>query len=112
MHNCRTMTWYFNNDGTADGPHDEFAMLALIQAGRVSKGTLIWHSGLDLWQEAGTLKVVWWQQPEAPSTASTKLDGKASTPHRRPTPLAPTEQIAKGKGIGFLKRLFGRKDKP
>jgi hypothetical protein len=112
MHNFTTMTWYFNNDGTADGPHDESAMLTLIQAGRVGKGTLIWHSGLDLWQEAGALKAAWWQQPVPPPAAPANLDGKASTSHRSPTPLAPTEQIAKSKSVGFLKRLFGRKDKP
>lgn len=102
------MTWYFNNNGTADGPHDESTMLTLIQAGRVSTSTLIWHAGLDLWQEAGTLKGIWWQKSQ-PLSAPSKLDGKVPTPHRSPMPLAPTEQIAKDKGVGLFKRLFGRK---
>ena len=110
------MTWFFNHEGTADGPHDESSMLDFIKAGRVTARTLIWHEGLPLWQEAGTLKAVWWQSKEAAATqikearALQTSKGTDTGPTRRkPTPLAPTEEAPKPKA-GFLKRLFGRKD--
>lgn len=105
------MNWFFNHEGTADGPHDEPSMLDFIKAGRVTARTLIWHEGLPLWQEAGTLKAVWWQSKEAaaPKARATQVPGADTGPTRRkPTPLAPTEEAAKPKA-GFLKRLFGRK---
>jgi hypothetical protein len=61
------MTWYFNNDGTADGPHDESAMLTLIQAGRVSTSTLIWHERHLVAEVAATFRPLetGWQSPHA-----------------------------------------------
>jgi hypothetical protein len=111
IHNCMTMNWYFNNDGAADGPHDESAMLAFIQAGRVSTSTLIWHGGLDLWQEAGTLQTKWWQPLEAPAATVRKPEASTGTLHRSPLPIAPTEKPTAGKGVSLLKRWFGRKEK-
>lgn len=105
------MTWYFNNDGCADGPHDESAMRDFIQEGRIHSGTLIWHAGLEFWQEAGMLKAMWWQQSPQTPASTTKADDKASGTHRSPMPLAPTEKPASSKGGGLFKRLFWRKDK-
>lgn len=105
------MNWYYNNDGCADGPHDESAMRDFIQAGRIHAGTLIWHAGLELWQEAGMLKAMWWQQNVPTPASSTKANDKTQGLHRSPMPLAPTEKPAISKGGGLFKRLFGRKDK-
>lgn len=105
------MNWYFNNDGCADGPHDESAMRGFIQEGRIHAETLIWHAGLELWQEAGILKALWWQQNVPTPAGSTKADESAPGQHRSPMPLAPTEKPADSKGVGLLKRWFGKKEK-
>lgn len=111
------MTWFFNNDGIADGPHEEPAMAELVQKGRVLPQTLVWHDGLTLWQEASVLQAAWWKvklkapqpQPalEVPAPAAAP---KVATPRRNPKPLAPTptEEVPKAKP-GLFKRLFGRK---
>ncbi len=107
------MTWFYNNEGEADGPHEESAMLTHVSAGRVRAQTLIWHKGQDLWLEAGTLSPAWWQPAvEKPvlKTPGSTTTGVISS-HRSPVPLAPTEAPAKNKA-GLLKRLFGRKEKP
>ncbi len=109
------MTWFYNNDGLADGPHDEPAMLDFIQSGRLSSRTLIWHDGMPSWKEAGMLQAVWWQPVEDPiaksrlkriTVAPTAQDGGPS--RRLPVPVAPTAEAPKAK-VGLLKRLFGRK---
>ena len=105
------MTWFYNNEGAADGPYDEPAMMAFVSAGKVSALTLLWHTGLDLWQEAGTLNPAWWQPVTEKPLA--KAAGSVTTgvlgARRSPVPLAPTEAPATRK-VGLLKRLFGRKE--
>jgi len=111
------MTWFYNNDGAADGPHDEPTMLDFIQAGKLTSKTLIWHDGMPVWKEAGMLQAVWWQPKDDP-IAKARLkapakSGKAeeAVPARRlATPMAPTAEAPKPK-VGLLKRLFGKKDK-
>jgi GYF domain 2 len=105
------MTWFYNNEGAADGPHDESSMMSYVSAGKVSALTLVWHNGLDLWQEAGTLNPLWWQPVmEKPQTkASGSVTSSVQGTHRSPVPLAPTEAPEKRK-VGLLKRLFGRKE--
>jgi hypothetical protein len=109
------MTWFFNHEGTADGPHDEASMIDFIKAGRVTARTLIWHEGLPKWQEAGIIRSSWWQETK-PATPPAELqalkkpkDADSGSSRRKPTPLAPTEEAPKTKS-GFLKRLFGRKE--
>jgi hypothetical protein len=104
------MTWYFNNDGCADGPHDESVMRDMIKAGRIHAGTLIWHAELELWQEAGILKAIWWQQNASTSASTPKAEESSPGQHRSPMPLAPTEKPVGSKGVGLLKRWFGKKD--
>jgi hypothetical protein len=109
------MTWFFNNDGTADGPYDEPAMLDFIQHGRVTSKTLIWHDGMPVWKEAGMLQAVWWQPKEDPiAKARLKAPAREATAEAVPvrrlaTPVAPTAEAAKPKA-GLLKRLFGKKN--
>ncbi|MES2594938.1 MAG: DUF4339 domain-containing protein [Verrucomicrobiota bacterium] len=108
------MTWFFNNDGAADGPHDEPTMLDFIQSGRLTSRTLIWHDGMPAWKEAGMLQAVWWQPVEEPIAkarlkAPVKSAAEDGTPSRRiGTPMAPIAEAPKAK-VGLLKRLFGRK---
>ncbi len=109
--NNREMTWYFHNGGVADGPHSESAMLSFIQEGHINIHSLIWHPGLDLWQEAGVLQASWWQTPTPKSDTTATLEGNTAT-HRSTTPNAPTGMPADNKGVGFLKRLFGKRAKP
>lgn len=106
--NNREMTWYFNNGGAADGPHSESAMLTFIQEGCVNIHSLIWHPGLELWQEAGVLQASWWQTPKPKSDTAATHEGNTAS-HRSTVPHAPTEKPTDNKGSGFLKRLFGRR---
>ncbi len=105
------MTWFYNNEGAADGPYDEPAMMAFVSAGKVRAQTLVWHNGLDLWHEAGTLSPAWWQpvteKPQAKAAGSVTTGVLGA--RRSPVPLAPTEAPATRK-VGLLKRLFGRKE--
>ena len=103
------MTWFFNNEGEADGPHDDPAMMVFVSTGRVDSQTLIWHNGQDHWQAAGTLSPYWWQPAVAKpllKTSGSTTTGPLSA-HRTPVPLAPTHEPMKKKA-GLLKRIFGR----
>lgn len=107
------MTWFYNDEGAAQGPMDESGMMSLINAGKIYAHTLIWHKGLELWAEAGTLNPSWWQPvlEKTKQSAGTESFGTRSS-HRSPIPLAPTEAPKKAKSDGLLKRLFGGKKKP
>ena len=105
------MTWFYNTEGEADGPHEESAMLSHVSAGRVLAQTLIWHTGLDLWLEAATLRPDWWQltvEKLVVKTPGSSATGVISS-HRSPAPLVKTEAPAKKNKLGLLNRLFGRK---
>ena len=103
------MTWFYNNEGVAQGPVDEPGMMSLISSGKLGRQTLIWHNGLDLWDEAGLLKPNWWQPVEEKSKPAAKVSSDKATAHRSPVPLAPTDAPPKAKSVGLLKRLFGGK---
>lgn len=104
------MTWYYNKDGAASGPHDEDAMRALIASGSLKVTSLIWQPGMEVWKEAGSLMPGWWQAPATPAEASPpkKESATASLQRRSPQPVAPSEKPPEGKK-GLLSRLFGRK---
>jgi hypothetical protein len=105
------MSWFYNDEGTANGPFDEPSMMGLITAGKVHATTLIWNGGIELWQEAGTLSPTWWQPAEGlTKTAETTGTSKMASARRSPVPLAPSEAPKKTKAKGLLKRLFGSKD--
>jgi len=107
------MTWFYNNLGEAHGPHDDTTMMSLVAAGNIDTRTLIWHNGLNVWQEAGTLSPAWWQAPEIKPAITPDAKSTEMTPARRsPVPLAPTQATVKKESEGFLKRLFGGKKKP
>lgn len=125
------MHWYYDNEGTAEGPHDDEVMAAYLKEGRVTLKTLIWQPELETWAEVGVTKPVWAEKASKPKskTASvlSKLTGgipaqKPASPkaqsaeegadRRSPTPLAPSGPAQdSAKGEGMLKRLFkfGRK---
>ena len=91
---------------------DEPSMLGLITSGKVHAKTLIWHSALEVWQEAGVLSPNWWQ-PKIDKPKEAKDSGTTGIgPTRRsPVPIAPSEAPKKVKAAGLLKRLFGGRDK-
>ncbi len=103
------MTWYYNNEGAANGPHDDKAMQELAAKGLLNAHTLIWQNGMELWKEAGTLKPEWWQPLTNPPPEVKKPESSTSLLGRRtPQPLAPSEKGTVEKK-GLLSRLFGKK---
>lgn len=116
------MNWYFNNEGKADGPYDEPAMMNFASAGRVAAETLVWQPSMSAWQEAATANAPWWRPGAGPPASaaaplSAPLLRPASGPmsgdmRRTPVPNAPTDVLpsqVKSSGGGFFKKLFGRK---
>ncbi|HYF37401.1 MAG TPA: DUF4339 domain-containing protein [Prosthecobacter sp.] len=111
------MNWYFDNEGVADGPHDEDAMKVFAVAGQVGPQTLVWQPSMSGWQEAVALKVTWLRpaQPPVkevaplpvpvPRTATGVLN--PDTTRRVPVPSAPTGALTPGRKPGFFRRLFG-----
>lgn len=106
------MTWYFNNDGVADGPHDEAALRDLIKEGRITAQTLVWQpgTGSDLWQTVETLAPAWWVPKAEPVSAPAAVKRGPET--RGLVPMAP---VNSGKDEqesgGFLAKLFGWRKK-
>lgn len=99
------MTWYFNNDGVADGPYEDEAMAALLVQNRIKGHTLVWQVGGETWQEIAAQAPDWWQ----PVTAA-QTDAVVST--RPPTtrglvPNAPVVEAKPAASGGFLKKMFG-----
>ncbi|TDU81180.1 uncharacterized protein DUF4339 [Prosthecobacter fusiformis] len=99
------MTWYFNNEGTADGPHEDDAMRALLAQKRIHARTLVWHPGAATWDEVEVVSPAWWK-PAVAVPAKAK-PAKSEGGPRGLTPLAPGGGDKSGPGGGFLKRLFG-----
>lgn len=97
------MSWYFNNDGAADGPYDDEAMAALVVQKRIQAQTLIWHPGIDVWQEIVALAPPWWKAPPTPNTKSDKAAGGG----RGFAPNAPSHEEKSSETPSFFKRLFG-----
>lgn len=111
------MTWYFNNEGLADGPYEDEAMRALVGSQKIKARTLIWHpgGGGELWQEVMVVSPSWWQ-PVAPasvpvgsvSPGTRPLAGGGESTSRNLVPLAPVSQSKiTEERPGFLKRIFG-----
>ncbi len=106
QHSGRSMTWYFNNEGVADGPYEDDAMAALLKQNRIKAQTLVWHVGGESWQGISIQAPSWWQPTVATPTAV------EATPSSRPltrglVPKAPQAEAKPQASGGFLKRLFG-----
>lgn len=106
------MTWYFNNDGAADGPYDDEAMAALFEQNRIKAKTLVWHSGAEQWQEIVTLSPSWWRPASVQGSDGLPPDSglrptKAEAGTRGFIPKAPRAEVKTTEGAGFLRRLFG-----
>lgn len=97
------MNWYYNNDGTADGPHDEHTIQTFVNEGRISARTLIWNTEVTLWREAGEIQPSWWEKP---SVKPTETSDKVTDTY--PEPIAPTQNGTNNKALSLFKRLFGR----
>src|ERR1035437_7755392 len=55
--------WYYAQDDTQQGPVAETEFLALVRAGTIDAGTLVWRVGMDEWQTYGRV-------PDAPRDAT------------------------------------------
>lgn len=106
------MTWFYNDQGVAQGPLDELGMRSLINAGRIDEHTLIWHQGMEFWIEAGTLNSAWWHPVmDKPLKSAETISSGTEASHRSPIPLAPTETLQKPKSESLFQRLFGGRKK-
>lgn len=74
--------WYYAQDGTQQGPVAETEFLALVRAGTINAGTLVWRVGMDEWQTYGRVS-------DAPRDATIPLPP--------PIPQLPAPQ---GRGAG------------
>ncbi|SKB07668.1 protein of unknown function [Prosthecobacter debontii] len=106
------MTWYFNNDGLADGPHDEATLRAWVKKGRIGPRTLVWRSdsGTEEWQEVETLAPAWWKGTSEPKGKVTSSPAASPREGRGPetrglTPKAPGAGV-NSSGGSFFAKLF------
>ncbi|MCE9519218.1 MAG: DUF4339 domain-containing protein [Verrucomicrobia bacterium] len=84
--------------GRAQGPHTESSLKLLAREGKISSGTLLWHSGLEAWEPLAKLQPEMAEQMNI-SAASLPVAGKTD---RIPL-LIPKSQQDKG----VIKRIFG-----
>jgi len=104
------MTWYYNNDGVADGPHEDEAMSELKSQKRLNAQTLIWHPEAAQWQAVAQMSPAWWQpaQPKvtSPQVSTDKTLKKEEVIKGGFTPMAPIAS-EKASTTNFFKRLLG-----
>jgi uncharacterized membrane protein YhaH (DUF805 family) len=50
--------WYFQNEGLAKGPFNEYDILKYINEGVITKHTPVWAEGMPDWQSAGNTELV------------------------------------------------------
>lgn len=49
------MQWYYAQDGRQVGPFTEEEFRALVDSGKVTGNTLVWHAGMKEWAAFGSL---------------------------------------------------------
>ncbi|MFH1033665.1 MAG: GYF domain-containing protein [Pseudomonadota bacterium] len=90
--------WYYVVNGAQTGPAGAHEMAALIQAGKISRDTLVWKEGMAEWQPAG--------QTELAELFAQAPPPVAASP--RPVPPPPGEGLAIGsclkEGFGLIKQ--------
>lgn len=124
------MNWYFNDQGVADGPHDDKHMAELHRTGKIDAGTLVWRTEMEAWQEMAKLNPEWLQpvmikpksatsapviKPVSEATKGAALQPpgasesriKPVAPTRLSAPKAPSQDKHDAQGGGLLKKLFG-----
>lgn len=111
------MAWYYNNEGDADGPHEDDVMEALASQRKVTGGTLVSKAGSGEWGAVEEALPSWWKPapavfPPAPAARGPK---PAALPEQalpaRLQPVAPMRGPELGKPAqkpGFFTRLFGK----
>lgn len=105
---AKTMNWYINNAGAAEGPKDDDTMAELFRSKKLSLESIVWHSGLDAWQPLSQISPTWLGGNSTPTAKAKNDDGKKRPDARRLAgPKAPTTAPAEPKPTGLLKRLFG-----
>jgi hypothetical protein len=53
------MHWYYDSEGTAEGPQDDEAMADLVEQGKISTETLVWQPDMERWTEVSALGPSW-----------------------------------------------------
>lgn len=57
------MNWYFEQQGVSHGPLPEDELVLMLRRREITRDTMIWHPGLESWQEIATLKPQWLVTP-------------------------------------------------
>lgn len=67
------MHWYYDSEGTAEGPQDDEAMADLIEQGKISTETLVWQPDMERWTEVSALGPSWAEPRKKVSRAKAVL---------------------------------------
>lgn len=107
------MKWYFNNQGMADGPHDEKHMRALVNEGLITTQTLIWHPELEQWEPVQTISPTWWQHipvqvQSAPLASSVSEKPQDAIQRRASHHPASATNSPQQRMTGLIKKIFRR----
>lgn len=72
------MDWYYDSEGSAEGPHSTQHLEGLFKSGRINRGTLVWRPGFESWtklEEADTFRnLVHRPPPPLPTAAPSQLE--------------------------------------
>jgi hypothetical protein len=49
------MQWYFEINGSQEGPVEDHALQAMVAQGRITAQTMVWHEGMTNWQPYASL---------------------------------------------------------
>ena len=81
------MSWYYAKQGKQEGPVDLEALQAMVGAGEVAPGDLVWKEGMDGWKPAGEIPELTPRPAEGEPHTSGTLGagpGVASPPPQEP----------------------------
>lgn len=91
------MLWYYNNEGSAEGPLKEEAMIALFTEGKITERTLIFHTEDQNWKSVETSTPPWL--------------GLAQQRMAAPKPMSAKPEITQveldDKPVSLIKKLLG-----
>jgi hypothetical protein len=62
-HDVGLMNWYFEQQGVSHGPLPENELVLMLRRREITHETMIWHPGMERWQEIVTLKPEWLVTP-------------------------------------------------
>jgi uncharacterized RDD family membrane protein YckC len=74
--------WFYAQDGQRQGPVPLAALHELVAAGRLRPADLVWRAGMDQWEPASAVTLLW----SAPGAAAAPVDAIAPAPAAVPSP--------------------------